>query len=58
MNRDPLGTAAKWRVLAAAKSLSIRDLMIEVSSRQAFVGSRPAVGCAAEKRGRTFLDGA
>ena len=39
MNKDPLGTAARWRELAAEKQLSIRQLMIEVSARQAFVGS-------------------
>jgi FMN-dependent oxidoreductase (nitrilotriacetate monooxygenase family) len=39
MNKDPLGTAAKWRELAAEKHLSIRQLMIEVSARQSFVGS-------------------
>jgi alkanesulfonate monooxygenase SsuD/methylene tetrahydromethanopterin reductase-like flavin-dependent oxidoreductase (luciferase family) len=39
MTRDPLATAAKWRELAAEKNLSIRDLMIEVSARQTFVGS-------------------
>ena len=39
MNKDPLGTAAAWRELAAEKHLSIRQLMIEVSARQSFVGS-------------------
>jgi FMN-dependent oxidoreductase (nitrilotriacetate monooxygenase family) len=39
MNKDPLGTAAKWRELAQAKHLSIRELMIEVSARQSFVGA-------------------
>jgi FMN-dependent oxidoreductase (nitrilotriacetate monooxygenase family) len=43
MNRDPLATAAKWRELAAAKTLSIRELMIEVSARQTFVGSPPTI---------------
>jgi FMN-dependent oxidoreductase (nitrilotriacetate monooxygenase family) len=43
MHRDPLAVAAKWRALAAEKKLSIRDLMIEVSSRQSFVGTPAAV---------------
>jgi len=43
MNKDPLGTAAKWRELAAEKHLSIRQLMIEVSARQSFVGSARTV---------------
>ncbi|WP_163507359.1 NtaA/DmoA family FMN-dependent monooxygenase [Fodinicola acaciae] len=36
---DPLETARKWRERAAAEKLSIRDLMVEVMSRQTFVGS-------------------
>ncbi|HZU57835.1 MAG TPA: NtaA/DmoA family FMN-dependent monooxygenase [Actinocrinis sp.] len=36
---DPLATAAKWRALADAKKLSIRQLVIEVSGRQNFIGS-------------------
>ena len=36
---DPLATAAKWRALAEQKKLSIRQLVIEVSGRQSFVGS-------------------
>ena len=43
MNKDPVGTAARWRELAAAKGLSIRGLMIEVSARQSFVGSPATV---------------
>ncbi len=43
MNKDPLGTANQWRQLAEAKNLSIRQLMIEVSARQSFVGSASTV---------------
>jgi FMN-dependent oxidoreductase (nitrilotriacetate monooxygenase family) len=43
MNRDPLAVAKQWRELAAAKNLSIRELMIEVSARQTFVGSPATV---------------
>jgi alkanesulfonate monooxygenase SsuD/methylene tetrahydromethanopterin reductase-like flavin-dependent oxidoreductase (luciferase family) len=39
MYTDPLGTAKQWRALAEAKKLSIRDLMIEVTARQSFVGT-------------------
>ena len=37
--RDPLPTAPEWRELAEAKQLSIRELMIEVTGRQSFVGT-------------------
>ena len=40
---DPLATAAKWRALAEAKKLSIRQLVIEVSGRQNFIGSPATV---------------
>jgi len=43
MNKDPIATAARWRELAAEKQLSIRQLMIEVSARQSFVGSAPSI---------------
>jgi FMN-dependent oxidoreductase (nitrilotriacetate monooxygenase family) len=40
---DILATAAKWRALAVEKKLSIRELVIEVSGRQTFVGSAATV---------------
>jgi FMN-dependent oxidoreductase (nitrilotriacetate monooxygenase family) len=43
MHRDPRSTATQWRELAEAKSLSIRELMIEVSARQSFVGSAATI---------------
>jgi FMN-dependent oxidoreductase (nitrilotriacetate monooxygenase family) len=43
MNRDPLAVAKQWRELAAAKNLSIRDVMIETSARQTFVGAPATV---------------
>ncbi|WP_237494637.1 NtaA/DmoA family FMN-dependent monooxygenase [Modestobacter sp. L9-4] len=43
MNRDPLAVAVAWREQAEAKGLSIRELMIEVSSRQNFIGSPATV---------------
>ncbi|MCW2529872.1 MAG: FMN-dependent oxidoreductase, nitrilotriacetate monooxygenase family [Pseudonocardiales bacterium] len=36
---DRLATAAEWRAIAAAKNLSIRELMIELTGRQSFIGS-------------------
>jgi FMN-dependent oxidoreductase (nitrilotriacetate monooxygenase family) len=43
MLRDPLAVAGDWRERAAAKGLSIRELMIEISSRQTFIGSAATV---------------
>ncbi len=37
--RDRLRTAGEWRTLAEAKKLSIRELMIEVTSPASFVGT-------------------
>jgi alkanesulfonate monooxygenase SsuD/methylene tetrahydromethanopterin reductase-like flavin-dependent oxidoreductase (luciferase family) len=43
MHRDPLATAAEWRALADATQLSIRELIIEVTGGQSFVGSPATV---------------
>jgi FMN-dependent oxidoreductase (nitrilotriacetate monooxygenase family) len=43
MHRDPLAVAREWRERAEAKGLSIRELMIETSSRQSFIGSPATV---------------
>ena len=43
MNRDPVAVAKDWRERAEAKGLSIRELMIEISSRQNFIGSAATV---------------
>ncbi|WP_241251149.1 NtaA/DmoA family FMN-dependent monooxygenase [Candidatus Protofrankia californiensis] len=40
---DRLATANEWRQLAEAKSLSIRELIIEVTGRQTFIGSPATV---------------
>jgi FMN-dependent oxidoreductase (nitrilotriacetate monooxygenase family) len=37
--KDPLGVAAKWRAMAEEKHLSIRQLIIEVTTRSSFVGT-------------------
>ena len=39
MYKDPIQTAKQWRELAEAKQLSIRELIIEVTARQSFVGT-------------------
>jgi len=43
MYRDPLATSKEWRQLAEAKNLSIRELIIEVTGRQTFIGSPATV---------------
>ena len=43
MYRDPLAIAAQWRAKAEAERLSIRELIIEVTGRQTFVGSPATV---------------
>jgi FMN-dependent oxidoreductase (nitrilotriacetate monooxygenase family) len=39
MYPDPLATAAEWRARAEQKNLSIRELIIEVTGRQSFIGT-------------------
>ena len=39
MYADPVATARQWRSLAEEKGLGIRDLIIEVAGRQAFIGT-------------------
>jgi FMN-dependent oxidoreductase (nitrilotriacetate monooxygenase family) len=43
MYRDPVATANEWRAKAEAEKLTSRELIIEVSGRQAFVGSPSTV---------------
>ncbi|WP_329110305.1 NtaA/DmoA family FMN-dependent monooxygenase [Micromonospora sp. NBC_01699] len=43
MYRDPVATARQWRERAAAENLSIRELIIEVTGRQTFVGAPATV---------------
>ncbi|GAB3690168.1 NtaA/DmoA family FMN-dependent monooxygenase [Saccharopolyspora tripterygii] len=40
---DRLATARSWRELAESKRLSIRELIIEVTARQSFIGSATTV---------------
>lgn len=39
MYSDPIATAKSWRERAEAKNLSIRDLIIDVTGRQSFIGT-------------------
>ena len=41
--RDPLAVAKKWREMSEQKGLSVRQLVIEVTTRSAFVGSAATV---------------
>ncbi|GAB2577643.1 nitrilotriacetate monooxygenase component A [Paractinoplanes abujensis] len=43
MHRDPIATANEWRQKAEAEKLSIRDLIIEVTGRQTFIGSATTI---------------
>ncbi len=43
MYTDPLATARQWRERAEARNLSIRELIIEVTGRQSFIGTPEAV---------------
>ncbi|HEY2061122.1 MAG TPA: NtaA/DmoA family FMN-dependent monooxygenase [Amycolatopsis sp.] len=46
MYRDPVATAHEWRQLAEAKNLSTREVIIEVTGRQNFIGSPTTVATA------------
>jgi hypothetical protein len=43
MYTDPIGTARQWRELGAARSLSLREVIIEVTGRQNFIGAPETV---------------
>ncbi len=43
MHRDPVATAREWRARAEAGNLSIRELIIEVTGRQSFIGSAATI---------------
>ncbi|MTD16638.1 NtaA/DmoA family FMN-dependent monooxygenase [Nakamurella sp. YIM 132087] len=43
MNRDPIEVSRQWRALAEAKGLSLRETVIETSSRQNFIGTPESV---------------
>jgi FMN-dependent oxidoreductase (nitrilotriacetate monooxygenase family) len=43
LHRDPVATAREWRARAEAGNLSIRELVIEVTGRQSFIGSAATI---------------
>lgn len=43
MHRDPIAVANEWRAKAEAENLSTRELIIEVTGRQNFIGSPATV---------------
>jgi len=43
MYRDPIATARQWREKAAAGHLSMRELIVEVTGRQSFIGAPATV---------------
>jgi FMN-dependent oxidoreductase (nitrilotriacetate monooxygenase family) len=49
MYRDPIATANEWRALAEAKNLSLRDVVIEVTGRQSFIGTPAAIADAMDE---------
>lgn len=46
IHRDPRDVAREWRDLAEAKNLTTRELIIEVTGRQAFIGSASTIAAA------------
>ena len=46
MYRDPIATANEWRAKAEAEGLTTRELIIEVTGRQTFIGSPATVAAA------------
>ena len=48
-HRDPIATAREWRALAEEKGLSIRELMVQVTARQSFVGTPAQVADALDE---------
>jgi len=48
-HRDPIITAREWRALAEEKGLSIRELMVQVTARQSFVGTPAQVADALDE---------
>jgi FMN-dependent oxidoreductase (nitrilotriacetate monooxygenase family) len=46
MHRDPVATARQWREKAEAEKLTTRELIVEVTGRQSFIGSPATVAVA------------
>ncbi|GAB2572657.1 NtaA/DmoA family FMN-dependent monooxygenase [Microlunatus antarcticus] len=43
MHKDPVATAREWRAKAEAEHLSLRELIVETTNRQTFVGTASTV---------------
>ncbi|KQS58459.1 F420-dependent methylene-tetrahydromethanopterin reductase [Geodermatophilus sp. Leaf369] len=43
MHRDPVATANEWRATAEAEGLTTRELIVEVTGRQSFIGTPATV---------------
>ncbi|WP_375500452.1 NtaA/DmoA family FMN-dependent monooxygenase [uncultured Jatrophihabitans sp.] len=43
MHRDPIATANEWRAKAEAEKLTTRELIVEVTGRQSFIGTAATV---------------
>ncbi|MEU0354065.1 NtaA/DmoA family FMN-dependent monooxygenase [Streptomyces cyaneofuscatus] len=43
LHGDPVGVVARWRAVAEAKGLSLRQTVIETTTRQSFIGSPQTV---------------
>ncbi|MFD8262257.1 NtaA/DmoA family FMN-dependent monooxygenase [Streptomyces griseoluteus] len=50
---DRFGIAARWRALAEEKHLSIRELAIELTARQSFIGTPGSVAAAMDEHVQT-----
>jgi FMN-dependent oxidoreductase (nitrilotriacetate monooxygenase family) len=49
MHRDPIATAAQWRARAEAENLTTRELIVEVTGRQSFIGTPAAVAATIDR---------
>jgi len=49
MHKDPVATAREWRARAEAEHLTLRELIVETTNRQTFVGSASTVAAAIDE---------
>ena len=49
MNRDPVAVAREWRARAEAENLTTRELIIEVTGRQSFIGTPSSVAATIDR---------
>ena len=49
MFRDPLAIAAEWRAKAEAQNLTTRELIVEVTGRQSFIGSPQTIAATIDR---------